>query len=393
MTKHYTFGGSTAGRTINCPAWVNLSSNLPSGPPSLAAVEGTMMHDLFEQGALDRDFEPAERIGQKQVIDGVPVITTEEHVDKVYTALEELDDIENEYGFDDMHFEISMNTDDDTGGTADIVAWKANLNNRRKVDIFAVGDLKTGDGHMVFAEDNDQLLFYAWQAVEKYRKQLYFTDETTFILFIIQPSERRESYTDTWMTTLKEILAFAGKFKRARKQALAGDVAPSPGPHCSFCPAMATCPAKTGLITASRRISKDSPELGDLIKALSIVDEVEDWCRAVRKLGHEQAEAGVKLEGFKLVPKRAMRVWTNETAVLDKFKRNRSLTADDYLNQQLKSPAQIEKICKIKKVDFGKFESMITLHSSGTTLVKESDPRTEVFPLLALGDMAKRIKK
>ena len=389
MSIHYTFGGSTAGRTKKCPSWHNLSKNMPGGKASMAALEGTMMHLLFERGVNDPDFEPAEIEGESKIIDGQKLLVKPEHVEKVYTALECLDDIVDQYGYDTVEPEVIMNTDDETGGTADIIAMA--LSHHDQVLQFGVWDLKTGDGHMVWAKENDQLLFYAWQAVEKYKKDLKFSDKTVFQLGIIQPSERRDDPVDVWECNLKDIQNFAREYKAAKKQAKAGIMEPCPGSHCAYCPAAPTCPAKIGLVHKLERIPKDSKELADLTWAMSVVDEAEAWCRAVRKTAHEQAEAGVKLEGFKLVQKRATRQWTDAEKASRIFKASPKFKAEDYLDQKLKSAPQMEKVCKAKKVDFKQYESNISLQSSGTTLVKDTDKRPEALPLGALHDMAKRL--
>lgn len=394
MSVHYKFGGSTAERTIHCSAWPNLAKNMPGGTASMAAMEGTLMHLLFEKGIEDPEFEPALMLDEERMIEGQKLVVTGEHVEKVYTALDVLDEVEDTYRFHEVLPEVIMNTDDDTGGTADIIAYT--LTNKRhtgyEAKTFGVGDLKTGDGYMVYAENNNQLLFYAWQAVEKYKAQMKFTDDTKFVLFIIQPSERRDNPLDIWETDLKTILKFAERFKRARKEAKAGNTIPHAGSHCAYCPAMSTCPAKTGMVQASLRIPKGSVELEDLVKAMAMVDDVEDWCRAVRKCAHEQSEAGVKIPGFKLVDKRATRVWNSEAEAKRIFKSSPKFTAEDYLDMKMKSAPQMEKVCKAKGVDFKKYQSIISLHSSGTTLVKDSDKREAVLPLPALQQMAAQIK-
>ena len=68
----------------------------------------------------------------------------------------------------------------------------------------------------------------------------------------------------------------------------------------------------------------------ELNKAMSIVEEVETWTKAVRKLAHEQAEQGVPIKGWKLVAKRASRVWNEPEKVEGKLKLMRSLVAKDY---------------------------------------------------------------
>jgi hypothetical protein len=350
------------------------------------------MHSLFERGMNEPDYEPAEELGQQHMGEGKIITVTGTHVEKVYTALDLQIDIEEKYDLDEVHAEVIMNTDDETGGTADVIAWRQ-ARQSSPVETFAVGDLKTGDGHMVFADSNSQLLFYTWQAVEKYKKQIKFSSDWLFVLYIIQPSDRRDKPTDIWETDLKTIMDFGREFKQAQKMAKAGITEPCPGSHCSYCPAMATCPAKTGMVKVMQKIPKDTREMDDLQKAMSVVDEAEAWCRSVRKAAHEHIENGGKLDGFKLVSKRASRIWTEPDEAMTKFKNARGLHAEDYLDQKLKSAPQMEKVCKSKGIDFKKYESMISLHSSGTTLVKDSDKRPAALSLNALARMAGQLKK
>ena len=108
MSKHYKFGGSTAGRTRKCPRWVSLSKNMPAGPASLAALEGTMMHLLFERGVTDEDFEPGEMLGERKVIEGTELVVKPEHVEKVYTALDVLVDVSVQWGLEEIHPEDAV---------------------------------------------------------------------------------------------------------------------------------------------------------------------------------------------------------------------------------------------------------------------------------------------
>ena len=81
------------------------------------------------------------------------------------------------------------------------------------------------------------------------------------------------------------------------------------------------------------------------------------------------------------------RKWVDAAEAMDTFKRARKLTIHDYMNMELKSAPQMEKVCKQNGVDFKKYESMIVLHSSGTTLVKADDKRSEAIPLDGLAGM------
>jgi len=119
--------------------------------------------------------------------------------------------------------------------------------------------------------------------------------------------------------------------------------------------------------------------------------ELEGWIKAVKKLAHEQAEAGVKIEGYKLVNKRATRVWNDVEAVMKKVRLAKKLKINEACDIKLKSPPQLEKLCKTKKVDFKNYSDYITAVSTGTTLVKEDDKRPEALPNLALKALADRL--
>lgn len=383
MTAHHKYGGSTAKRTRKCPQWIPLSEGVTKGKVGMAASEGTMMHTMFEAGMLDPDYDPAKLLGLQTTIDGNLVTVTDDMVRKVNDAYAEMDTVMDDFDpDDDEHFyEENHQFNDDIGGTADVVVMSKRLN------AFGVGDLKTGDGLMVYAEQNSQLLFYAWMMVLKYAKLFDFNEDTEIVLFIIQPSDRRDDYYDEWVTDLKTVLDFAESFKLAVRVAESGQGDPTPGDHCKYCPAMLTCPAKTGQIALSQRMPVNGAEIDGLIKALNMVHDVEEWCREVLKVAHEQAEAGVELEGWKLVNKRATRKWLDEPAAQKKLKLARSVTIDDYMDMKLKSPTQLEAALKKKGVDFEKYASMIHLHSSGTTLVSADDKRPEALPLDAIAGM------
>lgn len=378
---HHKFGGSTATRSKECPRWISLSEGKTKGRVSMAASEGTMCHTMFESGMLDDQYDPNALLGLETTIDGNKVVVSEGMIEKVLIAYDVMAEVLENIDPDIEEYEVGGQLNEDVGGTADVVVASHELN------CFGVGDLKSGDGLMVWADENDQLLFYAWMMVLKYKDIFDFNEDTEIVLFIIQPSERRDDPYDEWVTDLRTVLDFAEAFKLAVRVAESGQGDPNPGDWCKYCPALLTCPAKTGQIVKAQRMVPNGDELDDLLKALSMVDQMEEWCREVRKVAHDQADQGTVLPGFKLVNKRATRKW-KEPAVAEKtFKLARKLTLEDYMDMSLKSPAQLEKVLKTKKVDFKKYSGMIVLHSSGTTLVKEDDKRPAAIPLDGLAGM------
>jgi hypothetical protein len=107
---------------------------------------------------------------------------------------------------------------------------------------------------------------------------------------------------------------------------------------------------------------------------------MEPWIKAVRKLAHETLERGDGIKGYKLVQKRATRVWADPKAVERRLIGFNKLKTDDCFKKELKSPAQIEKLCKAHDVNFTRLiGDMVSAVSSGTTLAPESDSRPPVL--------------
>lgn len=66
MAHSKTIGGSTANRTLNCPAWLELREHVPAqiGSSSYAA-EGTMLHRMCELLSTEDDLSLDEFLGEK----------------------------------------------------------------------------------------------------------------------------------------------------------------------------------------------------------------------------------------------------------------------------------------------------------------------------------------
>ena len=127
-----------------------------------------------------------------------------------------------------------------------------------------------------------------------------------------------------------------------------------------------------------------------LAEYLPMAEEVEAWAKAVKKLAHEQLELGTSIKGYKLVNKRASRVWNDAKAVEEKVRKAKKIKLADGFNSVLKSPAQLEKVCKDLGIDFKKtYGPMLSSLSSGTTLAKESDKRSAVIPFAGIDQLNK----
>lgn len=360
--KHYKYGGSTAARTMACPAWISLSADMPKQLSSSFADVGTMLHDCMEHILLD-DKTPQDFLGYKHEAETV----TQDMVDnKLTPALEAFQQLCKEYNLTDYEAETTMEYDDLIGGTADFIAAGE--------DVVVVGDWKFGEGIAVSPENSAQGLFYAMLARKKIPDM--FEGRDRIVIAIIQPSSRGEDTLKVWETDTFAVAAFEHDFFNAVMYSEnEGGGEPNPGDHCKWCPAAPTCPAKTGLILKAQRLN---PAQKDTVsEALEVAAELDVWIKDVRKFAHEQMELGVKFDGFKLVQKRAYKKWHDEEGALTFIRNAKKLTLDECQTHTILSPAKLTAVCKKKGFDFDKLSTYCSATSSGTTIATAADKRPE----------------
>lgn len=385
--KHFKYGGSTAHRTLNCPAWVSLAEELPKQIASEFASVGSMLHNCMEELLLGEFDDPKDCLGYVYTENGVTYTVDGDHVDeKLLPAQAAFDELCTRYNLEEYEAETTMEYNEIIGGTADFVA----CGNTTVV----VGDWKFGDGVMVEAEGNMQGVFYAWLASQHMADM--FEDAEKLVIVIIQPNNRGEDDLRIWEVPtpngVKHYLEdFQISFLAAVGEAEEKSERCASGGWCKFCPATPVCPIKTGLAAQARRIKTDSMAHEEVSRALHLADEMEDWIKYVRNFAHEQAEEGVKFDGFKLVQKKAYRKWKDQDEVERKIKYSKKLTKSECYDTKLRSPAQIEKLCKKKGIDFSNFADHTHSTSSGTTLAHESDKRPEILGVKGLQALKDRL--
>ncbi|WP_299202926.1 DUF2800 domain-containing protein, partial [uncultured Amphritea sp.] len=104
---------------------------------------------------------------------------------------------------------------------------------------------------------------------------------------------------------------------------------------------------------------------------------VEDYIKELRVHAHLEAERGVKIPGYKLVPKRASRQYNDKEAAEAALRKMSGVKVADIMNHTLKTPAQIEKSIPKKKYETFA-EAHVSMVSSGTTLARDTDNRPDV---------------
>jgi hypothetical protein len=361
--KHSSIvGGSSAERVINCPGSVKLvkSMNLIQGAKkNIYADIGTLCHKAMDM--VLKGSKPEELLGLSY---NSQVMTQELLKEKIYPALDALKEI----GFDNRKTFISEvkvkfgRVLPRVFGTIDLIG---KIDNK-----VVVLDWKFGDGVAVEAEENKQLMFYAAAAI---RTKAWLFDGDDIECIIVQPPEIKR-----WVTNVVRIKRFEAELIQAVKQAKEKDAPLNIGGHCRWCAASPVCPKMTGTVDRALQLQLNSVDTKQLSEYLEKADVIEQWLADTRALAFTLLESGKEVPGYKLVAKRAIRLWTNEKNAVKTLSEN-GLSQEEIFPPKLISPAQAEKVLRLhgKKLPV----DQVVAVSSGNTLVKVSDPRPEVVQI------------
>jgi len=356
MQHSKVVGGSTAKRVMACPGSVALVAKMPPQVESKYAAEGTMLHGCMEALLAD---------GRMQDL-RVKHALTEEQVDKLDFCCKALDVIDPA-----QHMSFVQEVMVGFEGVPELAGVFGNADLVGKLDGRAIIlDWKFGDGVIVEAEENDQGLFYAAAAMNTKALEWVFKSTREIEIVIVQPFSVRR-----WTTTFDRVRQFQNDLINAVKLSAKPNAPVAIGEWCRWCTAKPICPQMTGQIdrmihTALKDI--DSDALG---RALALAEKLEDFIGDARALAQARLEKGIKVPGYKLVPKRAVRQWADE-AKAEQALMAAGLGADDIYKRELLSPAQAEKVAKKAKVDFP--TDQVVAISSGNTIAPDSDPRPAV---------------
>jgi hypothetical protein len=364
MAQHSSIvGGSTAKRVIACPGSVALVATMPPRPSSKYADTGTLLHNavseimegrLTPEGALGLQYED---------------ITLDENLmeNKLLPALAALDEIDP-----DKKMEYACETVVGFGDVLPNVFGSADLLGRIGSTAYVI-DYKFGDGVAVDVEENAQLLFYAAAAMRTKEVQWVFEGADKIECVIIQPPHIKR-----WQTTPRRVQLFEHELIRAVKRAQQPDAEFNSGDHCRWCAAKAVCPVLTGAADRQLRTAVQALNVNEIGEALNKADLLEKWIADVRALAHQMMDEGVTVPGYKLVPKRATRQWTDEATALDAMKKL-GVKENELTETSVLSPAKAEKV--LKKYKLALPTECVVSVSTGNTIAPLDDPRPAVLQI------------
>lgn len=398
---------------MRCYGKLAMEKGLPESS-SKYADEGTAAHAVAEMSLLQEQ-DAAAFVGRMiEVKNGVKVECTEEMAEAVQVYLDTVRAIPGDhvveqkvdysrYLFDEGQMAEGMTA----FGTSDFTSV---IEADREI---VVVDYKHGRGVAVSAEENEQEQLYALGAISAYDLVYDIEDDWTVRLMIVQP---RANNISEWTTTVGALKEFALKAKLAARHAAYqydGHAEPqlSPGEkQCRWCKRKATCPALAGEIAATVHDGSGPVDLTDfadltvaapsdlaildgelLGERMSKVDQIEQWCKAVRAETERRLLAGEEVTGgggYKLVQgKRGNRAWVNPAQAEEALKAMRLKTEQMY-DLKLISPTAAEKLHKAGEIGPRQWAKVKELYaqSEGAPHVAPAHDKRPALSLSATAD-------
>ena len=177
-------------------------------------------------------------------------------------------------------------------------------------------DFKYGQGILVEAEHNPQMMLYALGALEIY-DALYDIKEVSMTIF--QP--RRENVS-TWTISIEELKAWAEEELKPKAQmAYEGNGEYLPGEWCTFCKAAVKCRARAEEKMKLARMEFKMPPLltdAEIEEVLTVLPGLTKWANEITAYATEAAiHHGKEWNGFKVVEGRSNRKYRDELLVAD----------------------------------------------------------------------------
>lgn len=180
-------------------------------------------------------------------------------------------------------------------------------------------DFKYGQGILVEAEHNPQMMLYALGALEIY-DALYDIKEVSMTIF--QP--RRENVS-TWTISIEELKAWAEEELKPKAQmAYDGEGEYLPGEWCTFCKAAVKCRARAEEKMKLARMEFKMPPLltdAEIEEVLTVLPDLTKWANEITAYATEAAiHHGKEWNGFKVVEGRSNRKYRDEQLVAEAAK-------------------------------------------------------------------------
>ena len=231
-------------------------------------------------------------------------------------------------------------------------------------------DFKYGQGVLVEAEQNPQMMLYALGALRIY-DTLYDIEDVAMTIY--QP--RRENIS-TWTISVSDLVAWAENILVPKaKLAFEGQGDYIPGPWCTFCKAAVKCRARAEEKLALARYEFAQPPLltdAEIEEILGKLDDLTRWAEEIKAYAQDAAlNHGKQWHGYKVVEGRSVRKYSDEAAVIEAAN---AAGYHDIFRKSLLPITEMEKL--MGRHEFAEILSGLIIKPAGKpTLVPITDKR------------------
>lgn len=235
-------------------------------------------------------------------------------------------------------------------------------------------DFKYGQGILVEAEQNPQMMLYALGALRLF-DSLYDIESVSMTIY--QP--RRENVS-TWTISVSDLMNWAeNTLKPKAELAYKGEGEYAPGSWCQFCKAAVKCRARAEeKLQLAKYEFAPPPLLSDeeIEEILGKLDDLTKWANEIAAYAQDAAvNHGKVWQGFKLVESRTNRKYTDETAVIEAAN---AAGYTDIFKKSLISITEMERLMG-KKTFAGILGGLVIKPKGKPTLVPVSDRRPAII--------------
>ena len=306
-TKHAILSASSSHRWLNCSPSARLEQEFEDRETE-AAAEGTAAHALCEH-KLRRALKLQSR---RKPISKYDCDEMDLHTDNyVQFVLETLAEARQHCADPLINIEQRLDFScyvPDGFGTGDCI-----IISDKTIHVI---DFKYGQGVLVEAEQNPQMMLYALGALRLF-DSLYDIDEVAMTIY--QP--RRENIS-TWTIAVDALKAWAeNELVPKARLAYEGKGEYLPGPWCTFCKAAVKCRARAEEKLRLAQYEFARPPLLTDAEIEDILDKLSDltsWANEIMAYAQDAAlNQGKQWRGWKVVEGRSNRKYSNEEAVIE----------------------------------------------------------------------------
>jgi hypothetical protein len=388
MTGHAKLAPSKASRWFACPGSIRLESQCPETVSEYAA-EGTAAHALGEKAIRAGYDDTFNYLGE--TLNGFEVTSEMASAVQVYvdavSAIAPSADLKSQHAIRwiEQGFKLDW-VHPDVWGTADCIVFRPF---KHTLDVI---DYKHGRGVVVNPERNAQLMIYALGALYNiWMSQSAVTRKALSIyeiagdvtLWIVQPrADHPGGPIRSWKTSTRELYHFGATQLAICAKATEDEAAPlRAGEHCRFCKAIAVCPARVKENLAIAQTDFDRPVLPEpasltseqIIRVLDTAKTLSDWAGQVKAFALAEMERGRALPGYKLVQRKANRIWKASADVIDQL----TLLIGDraFKKPELITVAQAEKEAKARGISLDELAPLWEKPMTGVTIAEDTDSR------------------